>query len=133
MPIELGSKSLTAQDSRTKAKASFLFWLTNGIPIDEAPFGILQISTPKKLTRESIKFLKKIHQCSLNHASIYGKGLNHRLKECHPASCRELAMSPMIDFLLNFVKKALLEKPRLSTHHNRDPQVNQRETLNLKS
>ena len=46
MPIELGSKSLTVQDSKTKAKASFFFWPTNDIPIDEASFGILQIATP---------------------------------------------------------------------------------------
>ena len=41
VPIELGSKSLTTQDSIMKAKASFLFWIANGIPIDEAPFFIL--------------------------------------------------------------------------------------------
>ena len=68
-PIELGSKSLTTQDNGMNANASF-FWLANGIPIDEAPFGILQIATPKKLVRESIKILKKIHRGSLNHVFV---------------------------------------------------------------
>ena len=98
-PIEISSKSLTAQDIRMTAKASIHFWLANSIPIDEAPFGILKIFTPKKLARESIKFLKKIHWTSLNHASVYGKGLNHRLKECHPINYRQSPMSPRIDFL----------------------------------
>ena len=110
VPIELSCKSLTAQDSRMKAKASFPFWLANGIPIDEAPFGSLQIATPKKLARESIKFLKKIHRGNLNHASIYGKGLNRILKEFHPACCREPPMSPMIEFLSKFIEQALTKK-----------------------
>ncbi len=41
-PIEVGSKSLTTQDTRMRAKASFLFWPIDSIPIDEAPFDILQ-------------------------------------------------------------------------------------------
>ena len=131
-PIELGSKSLTAQDSRPKAKASFLFWPANRIPIDETPFGMLQIATPKKLAGEGIKFLKKIHGGSLNHASVYGKSLNNRLKKSHPTSSREPSTSPMINPLSKFVKQDLPEKPRLSTHHNGDPQVSQRERCNLK-
>ena len=94
---------------------------------------MLQIATPKKLTGEGIKFLKKIHWGSLNHASVYGKSLNYRLKKCHPTSSREPSMSPMINPLSKFVKQALPEKPRLSTHHNGDPQVSHRERCNLKS
>ena len=79
VPIEFGSESLTAQDSKTKAEASFLFGPANSIPINKAPFGILQVTAPKKFVRKSIKLLKKIHRGSLNHTTIYGKSLNHRL------------------------------------------------------
>ena len=64
---------------------------------------------------------------------LYMEGLESQLQQSHPVNSREPPMSPMIDFLSKFVEKTLLEKPRLSTHHNRDPQVSQRERLNLKS
>ena len=42
-------------------------------------------------------------------------------------------MSPMIDYLSNLFKKALLEKHGLSSDNNRDSQVSQRGRLNLNS
>lgn len=81
--IELGRKSLIAQDRRTKDEASFLFWPVDAIPIDEAPFIILQIVTAKKLVRKSMKLLKKICQGGLNHAYVYPESLIIEESPCY--------------------------------------------------
>lgn len=99
-PIELSHKKLAMQDCKLKAKTPLSFRPTDVIPLNQALFRRIQITTLEKLMRQSIKILKDIHRSSLNKTLVNRKSLKHRLEESNMSSNREPSMSPMIDLLM---------------------------------